>query len=244
MSNILVIDFDKTITTNESLSCYRIFLKEGVLKERLRNYMIMLFDLYERRKTLNEPFMMSWLKRVHNIIKLSEITSLKLRFIVKDLINKEIFLRRNVRKLVEDCNNNNVKIIVYSAGIEEIIKIIFEEYGINTNNMTIVANSINFSNDGTIHSFRQPLITKCNKNYKTLKYLLKMKKNNNKKKKIKIKKNSCIVVGDSKNDIYMVKSKYIKISFAYTSNRNGFHNYDRILDHKNSANKIRSYIRN
>lgn len=88
--------------------------------------------------------------------------------ITKSMMNdaadtSKVKIREKFDVFAECLRNHSIPILVFSAGLGQIIERVFDNAGIPQNNMKIIANVLQFDGNGTATNFNSPLITTGNK---------------------------------------------------------------------------------
>lgn len=189
----IVLDFDKTITSAKSLDSWA---ASGILLEEAYNTeMDKLFKKY-RPIELNykitehekEKAMVEWYGKCMDLYYKYHLTKEKLE---KSVNIANLKLREGAKEFLQKLKEENVPIIILSAGIGNVIKQFLQENNCYSNNMCIISNFLEFDENGNVKKFdNRKMIHTLNKT---------MKKQLNRPYKI--------LVGDMKEDERMVDSK-------------------------------------
>lgn len=216
--NICVfLDYDKTITSNESEDSWAASANKEVMGENItkdmnkyyQKYGLIEFD-YHIDKAKREKYIIEWYDKCMNLYYQYGLTKEKLK---ESIDNSKLILREGVKDFLFKLYKNNILVIIFSAGIGNVI----EQFLINEecyyNNITIISNFIKFDKNGNMIKFSDHMIHSLNKN---------IDKTNDDKLKEKIKaKEYRIAIGDLVEDINMMgeypAEKSLKIGFL---NRN------------------------
>ena len=156
--------------------------------------------------------------------------------------NSKLILREGAKDFLFKLYKNNIPVIIFSAGIGNVIEQCLKKEECYYNNITIISNFIKFDKNGNMIKFSDNMIHSLNKNIDKLSdYRL--------KEKIE-EKEYRVVIGDLVEDIYMMgeypESKSLKIGFL---NKNVVENlevykknFDIVLTEENSFYDIEKYI--
>lgn len=236
----VVIDFDKTITTNKSNNTFSLYSKSGLypseyLEERNKNY-----NYY--RPVEIDPNASEEKKR-KNAKKWQEASyKLLLKYKVRKSDIKKILdmnlleLRPLAIEFIKKLNNYNIPIIICSAGIGNFIIEILKMNNCYSDNIYVHSNILKFEND-VIKGSIEEVVNSMNKNN--------IKLNEQFLKKIKEKSYS-VVIGDQVSDIKMSenlpKKDSISIGFLESNvidNRELFlKNFDVVLTENESFKAV------
>lgn len=201
-NNLYVIaDFDHTITSSFSKSSWGVletatFLPDDCLMqcEKYRNYYIPLekslnisFD--EKSKLMND-----WLTKNLNLFIKYKLTKEEI-----DNISDEncMILRDGMMEFFKFLHNNNIPIIIISAGIADIIEKFLRANNILFNNVFIVSNVLRYK-DGYLKGFMNEKIHSLNKKDVVIPIKVKEVMNN---------RSRVLLLGDNIEDIYMIPKK-------------------------------------
>ncbi len=117
--------------------------------------------------------------------------------IYKIATSENLILRKGVKEFLEFCFNQNISIIIFSAGLlgSESVRIFLDKHKINFSNIKIIINELVFNEAGEVTNFKEPIITSENKDESIFEIEGVTKKNNS------------ILVGDGISDAKMVLDK-------------------------------------
>lgn len=151
----LAIDFDKTITANESDDSWNVSglllgdefsYKSKCLYERFRpielDYSL---DFYEK-----ERYMIEWYSSVMDLFFEYSLTKEKL---YESVLKSNLVFRSGVKEFLNECYNKNIPIVILSAGIGNVIEIFLKRMDCYFSNIHIISNFIDFDNNGNIKKF-------------------------------------------------------------------------------------------
>ena len=212
-NNICIfIDYDKTITSSNSVDSWMAIVNKKVANEKL------LYELNECNKkygaieldyTINEKdkdkYMLEWYQESMELYYKYNLTKDQME---KSIYNSNLSLRKGGKEFISKLYENNILTIILSAGIGNVIEQSLKEEQCNYNNIHIISNFIKFDENGNMKKFQDNLIYTCNKDIDKLQDI--------KKKEIE-KKEYRIVIGDLIEDIAMMgeypDEKSLKIGF-------------------------------
>ena len=208
----VIADFDKTLTSKDSNTTFSLFSKSGYynenyIKERNKNYE------YYRPLELNPNITDS---EKFNIVKEWQEASYKLMLKykvhesdIKRILKMEdmLKLRDNAVEFINYLNNNNIPLIISSAGIGNFIIELLKLNNCYSDNICVYSNMLEFKDDIIVDSVAS-IIHSMNKNDITL--------INSVFSRIQNKKYA-IIIGDQLSDLEMAKSlpKVDTISFGF-----------------------------
>ncbi|CAH1239494.1 NT5C3A [Branchiostoma lanceolatum] len=138
------------------------------------------------------PLMVEFWNKIHNIFLASDLSRQAVRAIVRE---NDTRLRDACDTFMSVLHKNDVPLLVFSAGLGDVIHEMFEKHGLTFPNCHVVSNFMTFDDAGKVVGFSDPLIHICNKNRSVLPddtYFLKEKERTN-----------VILLGDSLNDLQM-----------------------------------------
>ena len=190
----IVTDFDHTLTTKDSQNCWGVLSSiPNVDKEYIKNshknndyYLPIEQDVnldYETKKTNIQ-------KWYTNHVKMLIKYKVKDKEINKIGQSKSLILRDGVNEFLKFTNENNIPVIIVSAGISNIIENVLKRNNCFYNNIYIISNIFKFK-DGQIKSLRNHMIHSLNK--KEIELPVKIKD-------VLKDKDEVIIVGDNIDD--------------------------------------------
>lgn len=245
--NICVfMDYDKTITSSESQDSWDASANKEVMGENLKKdmdkyykkYGFIEFD-YHIDKDKREKYIIEWYDKCMDLYYQYGLTKEKLQ---DSIDNSKLILRKGAKDFLFKLYENNVPVIIFSAGIGNVIEQFLKNEECYYNNITIIGNFIKFDENGDMIKFSDDMIHSLNKNIDKLSdYKL--------KEKIE-EKEYRIVIGDLVEDINMMgeypEHKSLKIGFLnknITKNLEVYRkNFDIVLTEENNFYDIEKYI--
>ena len=245
--NICVfIDYDKTITSSESEDSWATSANKKAMGQEIANDLNKLYEKYapiELDYTIDmkekEKYMLEWYTKSMNLYYTYHLTKEKLKNCVS---NSYLKLREGAKDFLSKLYENQIPVIIFSAGIGNVIEQFLKEKNCYYNNITIISNFIKFDENGNMIKFSADMIHTLNKNIDKLGDL-------KVKERIKTKEYR-IVIGDLVDDITMMgeypESKSLKIGFLnknITENLEVYKkNFDIVLTEANNFYDIEKYI--
>ncbi|CAI4231690.1 unnamed protein product [Auanema sp. JU1783] len=196
----IVCDFDQTLSSDSSLITHQSFPETtkirltGELLSTKQNEMNNRFAVIHNTtppEKMNELYE-EWWSESHELIKASDFHETQLKRCAE-----RITFRDGAIEFIKFCEVNNLTLIIFSAGIANIIR---ESLTLilgcnNPQNVFVIANEMNFQLDGSVDSF-SPTIHSLNKSYEYFAPEL----------DVRIGTPSlCLVIGDSRSDADMMK---------------------------------------
>lgn len=195
----LVIDFDKTITTdqrNDSWDVSGMMLGDNFTKE--------INDLYEKYRPIElnyqitlkekEKAMREWHEKCMELYFRYNLTKSKL---VESVHKSNLCFRKGAKEILQKMAQEKIPVIILSAGIGNVIEQFLKEQKCYSNNIYIIANFIEFDENGKAKQFNNSKIIH------TLNKTIKGKISNSFNQKIKNLQYK-ILIGDLKEDENML----------------------------------------
>lgn len=161
----VAIDFDKTITANESADSWDASGKmlETEFKEKL-------YEMYYKYGPIEQDYNISfeekykameeWYYGCMNLYYTYGLTQEKLN---KSIDNSDIIFRTGAKEFLSDMHKNNIPVIILSAGIGNVIERFLQKNNCYYKNMHIISNFIPFDEKGNIKKYEGELIHTLNK---------------------------------------------------------------------------------
>ena len=218
LDNLFVVaDFDRTITDSDSKTSWSILSSSEYVPEEYKNDRQVLYDKY-RPIELDET--MDPIER-NKLIKEWFIKHIEL--FVKYKITEEVFIdaatnlrimefRKGAKEFIEFLHDNNILLIIISAGIGNFIECFLEHNNCYYDNIYVSSNKIIFK-DGIASGVNKNIIHSLNKNEVSLPKNIKSKIEN---------RDKVIVMGDQIGDLRMVDKslhdEVISIGFIAVDN--------------------------
>lgn len=245
--NIYVfMDYDRTITSSDSEDSWATSANKKTMGLEIANDLNKLYETYgpieldyEIDTKEKEKYMLEWYTKSMNLYYTYHLTSEKLK---KCVNNSYLKLREGAKDFLFKLYENNIPVIIFSAGIGNVIEQFLQEKECYYNNITIIGNFIKFDENGDMIKFFDNIIHTLNKNIDKL---------NDDMLKEKIdEKEYRIVIGDLVEDIHMMgeypENKSLKIGFLnknVTENLEIYKkNFDIVLTEENNFYDIEKYI--
>ncbi|MGN1297680.1 MAG: haloacid dehalogenase-like hydrolase [Clostridia bacterium] len=165
-NNIYVaIDFDKTITDTKSDDSWDAIGK--LLGEEFKQELSNLYQKYRPIELSYQiPFdekkiaMEKWYKECMNLYYKYHLTKEKLE---KSVEKSNLIFRKGAKEFLKEMYENNVPVIILSAGIGNTIELFLKENDSYYKNIFIISNFIRFDENGKMEKFEGQLIHSLNK---------------------------------------------------------------------------------
>ena len=245
--NICVfMDYDKTITSNTSEDSWAASANRKALGENIANNLDRYYEKYgpiEFDYSMDvkerEKYIIEWYDKCMDLYYQYGLTKEKLK---ESIDNSKLILREGAKDFLFKLYENNVPVIIFSAGIGNVIEQFLKNEKCYYDNITIIANFMKFDENGNMIKFCDNMIHSLNKNIDKLGEV-------NLKEKIRTKEYR-IVMGDLVEDIHMMgeypEDKSLRIGFLnknITENLDVYNkNFDIVLTEKSNFYDIEKYL--
>ncbi len=239
-------DYDKTMTSNESEDSWDVIANKKVMGEAISNdantyyekYGFVEFN-YNMNEKEREKYIIKWYDECMDLYYQYGLTKEKLKLSIH---NSKIVFREGVKELLFQLYKQNIPVIILSAGIGNVIQEVLKDRNCYYENITIISNFIQFNEKGEMVKFSNHMIHSLNKNIDKV-------ENPNIKEMIKNKEYR-IVIGDLVEDIHMMgnyeEEKSLKIGFLNKNIKENLEiykkNFDIVLTKENNFYDIEKYI--
>ena len=151
----IIMDFDKTITSNESKDSWAI--TGSLLGEKLKQEMGILYNKYrpiEIDYTIDieekTKAMIEWYESCMSLYTKYNLTKDKL---VKSVEEGKIIFRKGAKEFLINTYNKNIPVIILSAGIGNVIEEFLKQEDCFFENIYIIGNFIEFDENGNSEKF-------------------------------------------------------------------------------------------
>lgn len=196
----LVIDFDKTITTEKSEDSWSV--SGRLLGEEFAKEINMLYKKYrpieiDYKISLQEKekAMVEWYGKCMSLYEKYQLTQEKLKQSVQE---SNLIYREGAKEFLQKSNKENIPIIILSAGIGNVIEQFLRETNCYSDNICLISNVMKFDESGKVKKFDH------SKMIHTLNKTMKGKLSENFIARIKDKTYK-ILIGDLKEDEKMIE---------------------------------------
>lgn len=165
----VILDFDKTLTNDASLDSWMAIIDFEIYGEACKKDIETLNAKYapiESNYTLDyevkEQYMIEWYQKSMDILYKYQLTYSNLR---RALQKNKMELREGAKEFLRNLHQNNVPVIILSAGIGNVIEEFLKKQGCYYDNMHIISNFIEFKED-KMQKFTAPILHSMNKKVK------------------------------------------------------------------------------
>ena len=231
----IISDFDRTITSFESEDSWDACggLLSNEFKEKLGQYYKYYGTIeinYNIDQETKEKYMIEWYEKCMNLYYEYGLTKEKLEKSIKE---SKLIFREGAKEFIEKTKENNIPLIILSAGIGNVIEEFLKINNCYFNNIYIISNFIKFDENGNMKKFEDNMIHSLNK---TIEGHLSQKCKN----EIKDRK-SGILMGDLIDDKKMADKNNIDniVTVGFLNNEENLELYNKNFDvvlTKNNAN--------
>ncbi|KAL7064663.1 hypothetical protein AAHC03_05538 [Spirometra sp. Aus1] len=204
--NLQVIsDFDWTLSKfvhkgEPNPTCHGIFEQDPDMTPETQNKLRILRQTYHPVEvdptipvSMKIPIMLEWWDLSHKVISTSSIHKDTLQATVNQC---NLALRDYVVEFMTQLHKQNIPILIFSAGLGNVIELLLERFNLCFDNVRVVSNFMDFNDEGLLIGFQEPIIHTFNKTIATV-------SNSDYIKKVLSKRSSIILLGDSSADPYM-----------------------------------------
>lgn len=200
----IVSDFDRTMSKyrhNGSLTptCHGIFEMDPELTEAAKSRLRYLRDKYypievdpSLPDTEKIPHMLEWWSLSHDTIV---GCGLRRDALAKTVRECGLVLRDGVRDFAEMLHKYQIPVLIFSAGLGNVIELLLEHFAIKTENVRVVSNFMEFNDEGLLTGFSDPIIHSFNKTAASIA--------NGDYAQISRKRPCVLLLGDSTGDVHM-----------------------------------------
>lgn len=223
----IVTDFDHTLTTKNSQNCWGVLSQipnvdsEYIIKSKQNNdYYLPIEQNDQINFKIKKENMKNWYSSHVNMLIKYHIKENQINQIGQ---SKSIMLRKGVTDFLKYTNQNNIPVIIVSAGISNIIEQVLKINNCFYNNIYIISNIFKFKN-GQIKTLRNNIIHSLNKNEIELPIKIKELLKN---------KDEAIIIGDNIDDskVHIKENKKtLTIGFLNYNNFNKLKNFQTNFD--------------
>lgn len=138
------------------------------------------------------PKMVEWYTQAHQVVGTSGVKKSDFTKMVK---SSDVMLRSGCEVLFDTLNRNGIPLLIFSAGLGDLVKEVLTHFGTLYPNMKFVGNFMDFDEEGNTIGFKGEVIHMFNKNQSSIhnsEYFNQLKHRNN-----------IILLGDSLGDLQM-----------------------------------------
>ncbi|ESP01757.1 hypothetical protein LOTGIDRAFT_225142 [Lottia gigantea] len=214
----VVADFDRTLSKYSNKgkicsTCHNVMEESKVMpdsyKEKAKAYRDKYFPIeIDHSLTIDEkiPKMIEWWTNAHALIKSVHMTQTDVTEMVQE---SSAQLRDNCQWFIDHLSKLEIPLLIFSAGIGDIIEEVIKQQSNMYNNMKIVSNYMDFDKNGKMQGFKGDIIHIYNKNENAIHssdYFQRLKHREN-----------LLLLGDSLGDLRMAEgaefTQELKIGF-------------------------------
>lgn len=241
----VVSDFDQTISTHNSNTTFSLFAKSGLYPSEYLNDVTKLYNYYrplelnpnlsyEDKKNLS----LKWHMASYKLMLKYKLKESDIDYIIDN--NEAIILREGSIDFIRFLHNNNIPLIICSAGISNFIMKILEKHNCYTSNIYIHSNILKFKNNIIYDDNPYPI-------HSMVKNEIKLPDTFTNK---LINRDYAIVIGDQLHDInmanYLPKKETISFAFLESNVKENhklfINNYDVVLTDNESFKPIQKIL--
>lgn len=215
----VIIDFDYTLSRFHKngvkcQTCHGALMDSPLIGKRYMDQSASLYNTYhpvelDVKMSLEDkaPLMREWWDKSHEIFAKCQVHKTQFPQVIQ---NSNVMLRSGADWLLKRLHDNDVPVLVLSAGLGDLVTEAIKQQAVLSDNMTVIANFMEFDENGRILGFKTPVIHSCNKNISTIKHEGYFEKFTD--------RSNVIIVGDSLGDLTMADGvkelkSIIKIGF-------------------------------
>lgn len=169
----VVADFDRTISRfmyngKINATCHNAIDESPRLPDEFRQQLEVLRNKYytieidpKRSKEEKYPYMIEWWTKAHELMLQCNLTREDIKTISREA---HIMLRDGCDWMFQQLDQHNIPILIFSAGLGDVIEETVTHQSCFYDNMKIVSNYMDFNDQGTLVGFKGDLIHIYNKN--------------------------------------------------------------------------------
>ncbi|XP_019522664.1 PREDICTED: 7-methylguanosine phosphate-specific 5'-nucleotidase isoform X2 [Hipposideros armiger] len=169
----VISDFDMTLSRfayngKRCPSSYNILDNSKIISEECRKELKALLHHYypieiDPHRTIEEklPHMVKWWTKAHDCLCQQKIQKFQIAEVVRE---SNAMLREGYKTFFNTLDQNNIPLLIFSAGIGDILEEIIRQMKVFHPNIHIVSNYMDFDKDGFLQGFKGQLIHTYNKN--------------------------------------------------------------------------------
>ncbi|XP_050418697.1 7-methylguanosine phosphate-specific 5'-nucleotidase A isoform X1 [Patella vulgata] len=214
----VVADFDRTLSkfTNKGKvcsTCHNVLEESKVMPDFYKEKAKVLRDTYypiemNHDLTIQEktPKMIEWWTNAHKLMNQCSVTQVDIKNMVAE---STAHLRDGCQWFIDHLHKLEIPLLIFSAGIGDIIEEVIKQQSHMYENMKIVSNYMNFDNAGKMIGFKGDIIHIYNKNENAIHSSDYFERLNH--------RDNILLLGDSLGDLHMVEgaevTNLLKIGF-------------------------------
>lgn len=242
----VVIDFDRTLTSDDSLDSWQVLGNDEIFSKDFVDESLKLTNKYypyETDYTLDfktkEKYLEKWYYESMDLFYKYGLTH---EILLKCVQNKKLQFRNGAKEFLEFLNENNVPVIILSAGIGNVIEEFLKINDCYFDNIYVISNFIKFENNLML-KFSDNMLHSLNKKIQNLPTDFEKQLS---------KKDFILLLGDLKEDISMVPKedlrKTLTVGFLADKLKNNLElynqNFDIVFTGNTSFNEVRNILFN
>ena len=228
IDNLYIIsDFDHTLTAPTSLSSSDVISKNEVFPLEYRRKHDEIDNYYRKiekdltiTKEVKKKAMQEWNDAVMNLLAEYKITESE----INEAVNQKdsMILREGAKEFIEFTHENNIPLIIISAGVKLSITSFLQNHHLLYDNVFVISNEIEFEN-GIVKPGQKALLTSQNKNRvvypKQINQAIE-------------KRHQVLLFGDNLGDALMAPNdkQAIKFAFPYTKEMPAIMEFQKLFD--------------
>ncbi|KAJ3309404.1 hypothetical protein HDV04_006191 [Boothiomyces sp. JEL0838] len=192
----IIADFDMTLTKywhngKRSLSSHGVLEESSVLDETTYHKYYPMEISHSITFEEKTRAMVEWWTTTHTLLQNARLTRQDIKNMI---IEKPVTFRPLLKEFIELVSDRKIPLLVFSAGLADVIETILVDNGLWTDDMAIVSNRMVFENDVCV-GFQDPLIHSLNKNEAGMSESVHAQKVSN--------RDNVVLMGDSISDLQM-----------------------------------------
>ena len=223
----IISDFDHTLTAPSSLSSSDVISKNDVFPFAYRQKHDEIDNYYRKiekdltiPKEIKKKAMQEWNDAVMNLLTEYKITESE----INKAVNQKdgMILRKGAKEFIEFTHENNIPLIIISAGVKLSITSFLQNHHLLYDNVFVISNEIEFEN-GVVKKGQKALLTSQNKNKVIYpKQITQIIEN----------RHQVLLFGDNLGDALMAPSdkQVIKFAFPYTKEKSAIMEFQKLFD--------------
>ena len=225
----IVMDFDNTLTSGDSISSYGVFQNKNIMGEKYCKECLELNSKYieaEKDYKINEKIkntlMEEWAEKSIELLTRYQISQ---EIVDKVVYTEKMKLRPGLKDFFLLMKKNKIPVIIISAGIGNVIEAFLRKEGILFDNITVIGNFFDFSK--RVINIKDKMIHTSNKNeirmQKEVEDIIKTK-------------GYIVLIGDTIEDVNIIynklfwEKKILKIGFLNDKTNDNLPNYNKEYD--------------
>ncbi|CAL8104747.1 unnamed protein product [Calicophoron daubneyi] len=160
------------------------------------------------------PYMVEYWSLAHELLIKNRLHRSEMESVVKA---SGIYLRDDAPEFMRLLRAHSVPLLIFSAGVGNVIEQILDQFDLCSENVKVIANFMDFDQDGYLVGFQDPLIHSLNKTLENV-------QNSDFCQDLVSHRPCVLLIGDSVNDVHMIEEKFFGGCGSCTIVRIGFLN--------------------